>query len=206
MLIPHTQLAPLTLDELMTDYVTRDGTATADGTFTTLEARKAQPLKNLEREEAFITFNFEHQQVCLVPRHEVPADALHDFEGVKASLSAESDDDEYEAKCKLAFDKLYGELLDTGTFPIPLGRTVQTQGVNALQVECKVALAELQDLLRKHSLGDYGLVAWSDKLKNLEAIKHKDYMLSRYEVRGHSLCVEMMAGHSQAMVRLRSEY
>lgn len=204
MLIPHTQLAPLTLDELMTDYVTRDGTA--DGTFTTLEERKAQLLNKLQREEAFITFNYEHQQACLVPRHEVPADALSEFEAVKASLSAESDDAEYEAKCKVAFEKLYGELLATGTFPIQLGRTVQTQGVNALQVESKVALAELQDLLRKHSLGDYGLVSWSDKLKNLEALKHKDYMLSRYEVRGYSLCVEMLAGHSQAMVRLPSEY
>lgn len=204
MLIPHTQLDPQTLDELMTDYVTRDGTA--DGTYTTLAERKTQLLDKLEREEAFITFNAEHQQACLIPRHEAPDDALRAFEDLKATLTAEREDAAYEAECKAAFEKRYGEFIASAIFPIELGRTVQSHGVHVLQLEHKVSLEDLQGLLRKHSIGDYGLVSWGDKLKNLEAIPEKDYMLSRYEVRGHSLCVEMMAGHTQAMVRLRSEY
>lgn len=204
MLIPHTQIDPQTLDELMTDYVTRDGTA--DGTFTTLAERKSQLLEKLEREEAFITFNREHQQACLIPRHEAPADALLEFESVKQSLSAESEDAAYEAKCRADFELLYGQLAAGSTFPIALGRTVQSRGVYLLQEEGKASLEDLQAMLHKHSLGDYGLVSWSDKLKNLKAIPGKEYMLSRYEVRGQSLCVEMMAGHSHAMVRLRSEY
>lgn len=204
MLIPHTQLDPRTLDELLNDYVTRDGTA--DGTFTTTEERKAQLLEKLESEEAFITFNYEYQQACLISRHEAPADALLEFEAAKQSLSSQGDDAVYEERCKARFERLYGELLASGSFPIELGRTVQSRGVYVLQDEGHISLAELQSLLRRHSLGDYGLVSWGDKLKNLEAIPTKDYMLSRYEVRGRSLCVEMMAGHSQAMVRLRSEY
>lgn len=205
MLIPHTQLNPQTLDELMTDYVTRDGTA--DGTYTTLAERKAQLLEKLVREEAFITFNYEHLQACLIPRHEATAEALRDFAAIKASVADdEADDVDYESKSEAEFNRLYGEQLAAGVFPIELGRTVQTRGVHLLQAEGKVSLEDLQALLRNHSLGHYGLVSWGDKLKNLQAISAKDYMLSRYEVGGHSLCVEMLAGHSQAMVRLRSEY
>ena len=201
MLIPHTQLEPQTLDELMTDYVTRDGTA--DGTFTTLAERKAQLLEKLVREEAFITFNHEHQQACLIPRHEASADALRDFESAKASLSAENADAAYETKCQAAFETLYTELQAKGTFPIDLGRTTQTHDVHVLQLEGKVSLEDLQGVLRKHSLGDYGLLTWGDKLQNLKAIPHKDYMLSLYEVRGQMLCVEMWAGHSLTQVRIR---
>lgn len=204
MLIPHTQIDPDTLDNLMTDYVTRDGTA--DGTFTTLAERKAQLLHKLEREEAFITFNYDHQQACLIPRHEAPADALRDFAALKSPASEVQDDSEYEAKAEAEFNRLYGELLAAGVFPIDLGRTVQSRGVHMLQIEHKVTLEDLQGVLRSHSLGHYGLVCWSDKLKNLQAIRSKDFMLSRYEVAGQSLCVEMGAGHTHAMVRLRSEY
>lgn len=204
MLIPHTELDPQTLDQLLNDYVTRDGTA--DGTYTTLEERKAQLLKSLEREEAFITFNHEYQQACLIPRQEAPAEALSEFESAKAKRVLEREEAAYEAKCKEGFDQLNQKMQDSETFPIPLGRTVQTHGVHVLQVEGKVSLLDLQEVLRKHSLGDYGLVSWGDKLKNLEAIAKKDYMLSRYEVRGHSLCVEMMTGHPQTMVRLPSDY
>lgn len=204
MLIPHTQLDPQTLDELMTDYVTRDGTA--DGTYTTLDERKNQLLDKLTREEAFITFNYDHQQACLIPRHEASADALRDFESAKASLSVDDQNAAYEAKCKVAFEERFKELTARKAFPIALGRTVQSHGVHVLQVEGKVALEDLQDLLRRHSLGDYGLVSWGDKLSNLDAIPEKEYMLSRYEIRGRSLRVEMLAGHSQAMVKLCSEY
>lgn len=204
MLIPHTQIDPETLDNLMTDYVTRDGTA--DGTFTTLAERKAQLLHKLEREEAFITFNYEYQQACLIPRHEAPADAIREFAALKGPTLQDEEDAEYEAKAEAEFNRLFGALLAAGAFPIHLGRTVQSRGVHLLQVEQKVSLADLQSVLRSHSLGQYGLVSWGDKLKNLQAIQSKDYMLSRYEVAGQSLCVEMCSGHAHAMVRLPSEY
>lgn len=205
MLIPHTQLQPQTLDDLMTDYVTRDGTA--DGTFTTLAERKAQLLEKLEREEAFITFNHEHLQACLVSRHEVSAEAIRDFEQAKAALSADrSADAAYEAKCQAAFEALYTELQASSTFPIALGRTTQTRAVHALQLDGKVTLEDLQGVLHKHSMGDYGSLSWGDKLQNLRAIRQQDYMLSLYEVRGQMLCVEMWAGHELTQVRLRTEY
>lgn len=204
MLIPHTQIDAETLDNLMTDYVTRDGTA--DGTFTTLAERKAQLLQKLEREEAFITFNYVYQQACLIPRHEAPADALRDFASFKGSVPQDPDDAEYEAKAEAEFNRLYGQLLAAGAFPIDLGRTVQSRGVHLLQVEHKASLEDLQSVLRSHSLGHYGLVSWGDKLKNLQAIRSKDYMLSRYELAGQPLCVEMCSGHTHAMVRLPSEY
>lgn len=198
MLIPHTTLQPETLDELLADYVTRDGTD--NGSFTTLEERKAQLLSSLECDEAFITFNYEHQQACLVPRHEVDAGALLDYQAVKASLKEEADAAQWEADAEVEFKRLHAELQAEGFFPIPLGRTLMQRDVNIMLHSGKVTLEELQDLLRKHSEGDYGVVSWGDKLSNLKTIKSKGYLLSRYDVAGISLIVETPDGHPQTMV------
>jgi len=71
MLIPHTLLEADTLDELLTDFVTRVGT---DDDPTPVTQRKAQLLRQLETEQVFVTFNSEHMQACLVPRSELSPD------------------------------------------------------------------------------------------------------------------------------------
>lgn len=204
MLIPHTQLSPEALDDLLADYVTREGTD--NGHFTTLAERKAQLLSSLNSEEAFITYNYDHNQPCLIPSHEATADAIKDFKALKLSL----DEDSRKAQAKTehsegVFSALFGTLTDEGVFPIPLGRTVMAREVGILIEQGKVSVEQLQDLLHRHSIGDFGLLGIDDKLANLNAIKSKHYMLSRYEVSGLSMYVEMLEGHERTMVMLRSE-
>lgn len=74
MLIPYTSFNPATLDELLNDFVSRDGTD--NGHFTSLEERKAELLGALGREDVFITFNHEYLQPCLVAKHDASTKAL----------------------------------------------------------------------------------------------------------------------------------
>lgn len=203
MLILHTMLSPQALDDLLADYVTRDGTA--DGTFTTLEERKAQLLTNLEREEAFITYNYEHSQACLIHRNDVTPEALAEFAELKVEAAEQAESAREEAAAQEVFDQLFAELKSQGVFPIPLGRTVMAGRIGHLVSEGRLAIEQLQELLHKHANGDYGVLGAADRLANLRAIKDKDHMLSRYEVAGESLYVEMLAGHHQTMVMGRSD-
>ncbi|MFL1449296.1 YheU family protein [Pseudomonas tritici] len=195
MLILHTMLSPEALDDLLADYVTRDGTA--DGTFTSQDERKAQLLSSLEKEEAFITFNAEYQQPCLITRTDATPQALQDFKAMKAELVESVED---QARAKVKFDNLFSELTAKGAFPLPLGRTTMQGSLGLLVNDGVLAIEQLQDLLRRHSKGDYGVLGIDDQLRNLEAVESKDYMLSRYEVDGLSLYVETYAGHDQTMV------
>jgi len=207
MLIPHTELNPETLDELLGDYASRDGTD--DGQFTTLDERKGHLLAALEREEVFITYNHEHQQPCLVAKHDTDPVALRDFAALKAQLkeAAEEAAEEaaYQAKCEQEFVRLHAEFVQAGVFPISLGRTVQTHAVHVLQQNGTLSLSDLQGVLHRHSLGDYGAIGWGDKLANLQAIPSKGKLYSRYVVAGHDICVESLDGHPRTMVRLPGE-
>ncbi len=202
MLIPHTQLKPETLDDLLTDFVTRVGTY---GDATTIDERKSQLLSQLESEQAFITYNYEHQQPCLVARHQVSESAIRDFKVIKQALLDEVAEEAAEREAMTEFLDLHRKLSEDGVFPIDLGRTVMSGATGALLQAGKVRLDQLQDLLYRHSKGDYGLVPWTDKLSNLKSIATKDYMLSRYEISGVHLYVEMLADWPQTMVMLVSE-
>lgn len=197
MLIPHTQLNPETLDDLLTDFVTRVGTF---GDATSLDVRKAQLLRQLETEQAFITYNYDHQQPCLVARNDVSESAIREFKTVKQALLDEAAEESAEREAMAAFIALHRKMTEEGVFPIDLGRTVMSAATGALLKSDKIRLDQLQDLLRRHSKGDYGLVPWCDKLSNLKAIATKDYMLSRYEISGLPFYVEMLADWPQTMV------
>jgi uncharacterized protein YheU (UPF0270 family) len=200
MLIPHSKFSTPILDDMLSDFVTRDGTD--NGNFITLAERKAQLLSQLESHQAFITFNADHQQTCLVTSNEVPDDALRDF---KQLVQEEADRAEEEALSMAKFDQLLATKISTGTFPLYLGRTVMSGEVSALVKSGKISIEQLQDILYRHSMGDFGVVEFGDKLKNLGAIERTEYMLSRYEVAGYDLYVEMLDGWLRTMVMQVSE-
>ena len=87
MLIPHTLLEADTLDELLTDFVTRVGT---DDDPTPVTQRKAQLLRQLETEQVFVTFNYEHMQACLVSRSELSDAAIQEFKESRQAMIDEA--------------------------------------------------------------------------------------------------------------------
>ena len=78
MLIPYQMLEADTLQRLIEDFVTREGTDNGDDTpLTTRVARVQQALK---RREAVIAFDSEHQQCQLLLSCEVPREWLEDLQ------------------------------------------------------------------------------------------------------------------------------
>ena len=78
MLIPYQMLEADTLQRLIEDFVTREGTDNGDDTpLTTRVARVQQALK---RREAVIAFDSEHQQCQLLLSSEVPRKWLEDLQ------------------------------------------------------------------------------------------------------------------------------
>lgn len=235
MLIPYTQLDNDTLDSLLDDYVTRDGTD--NGHFTSLKDRKDKLMALLKREEAFITYNPEYAQPCLVPRHEVPPEALREYRELKIAMeeqeaeqsssepdtisdshgSAEDSGSDPETDVPTALPRPETDHTRTGiddqiaaarsiaTLPFDLGRTVMHFGVKVLLDGGRVSLLDLQELLHRHSSGDFGMIKKDSVLMNLKAIPEKEHVLSLYHVAGHDLFVETVAGHSQTMVIQPSE-
>ena len=74
MLIPYTLLEPQTLERLLEDFVTRDGTDNGDET--PLDTRVARVRKALEKKQAVILFDPDSQQCQLMLRSEVPRELL----------------------------------------------------------------------------------------------------------------------------------
>jgi hypothetical protein len=72
MLIPHTLLDPNTLERLLEDFVTRDGTD--NGYEATLEQRVARLRKQIEKNEVLIVFHPDTGDTSLAHRRDVPAD------------------------------------------------------------------------------------------------------------------------------------
>lgn len=74
MLIPHDMLQAETLQGLLEDFVTREGTDNGDETPLTLRVERARDA--LERGTAVILFDPESQQCQLLLRSEVPRTLL----------------------------------------------------------------------------------------------------------------------------------
>jgi uncharacterized protein YheU (UPF0270 family) len=76
MLIPHTKLPPDTLTGLIEDYATRE---TDTHHNSTLAERSLRLRKLLDTRQAFITYNVEHEQCCLVARHDVTEEDIRNW-------------------------------------------------------------------------------------------------------------------------------
>ena len=74
MLIPYDQLAPDTLNRLIEDFVTRDGTDNGDET--PLQTRVLRVRQALAKRQAFILFDPDSQQCQLLAKHDVPPELL----------------------------------------------------------------------------------------------------------------------------------
>jgi uncharacterized protein YheU (UPF0270 family) len=74
MLIPHDLLEADTLQRLIEDFVTREGTDNGDDT--PLTTRVARVRQALERQQAVILFEPDSQQCQLMLRSEVPREWL----------------------------------------------------------------------------------------------------------------------------------
>jgi len=67
MIIPHTDIAPATLNALIEEFVTRDGTDYGD--IETSVATKVQQVMNqLERKEVFIVYSEEYETCTIKTR------------------------------------------------------------------------------------------------------------------------------------------
>jgi len=75
-LIPYDQLAPDTLNRLIEDFVTRDGTDNGDET--PLQTRVLRVRQALAKGQAFILFDADSQQCQLLARHDIPKELLED--------------------------------------------------------------------------------------------------------------------------------
>jgi uncharacterized protein YheU (UPF0270 family) len=73
-LIPPHLLEPETLQRLLEDFVTRDGTDNGDDT--PLETRVLRVRQALAKGQAFILFDLESQQCQLLAKHDVPRELL----------------------------------------------------------------------------------------------------------------------------------
>ena len=76
MLIPHDLLESATLENLLEDFVTREGTDNGDET--PLDTRVERARRALKRGEAVIVFDPESQQCQLMLKSEVPKEWLED--------------------------------------------------------------------------------------------------------------------------------
>lgn len=78
MLIPYDMLDPDTLQRMLEDFVTRDGTD--NGYDASLEQRVAKLRRQIERREVVIVFHPDTGDTSLAHRRDVPADMLADFD------------------------------------------------------------------------------------------------------------------------------
>lgn len=78
MLIPYQMLEAETLQRLIEDFVTREGTDNGDDT--PLATRVARVQQALKRREAVIAFDSEHQQCQLLLSSKVPREWLEDLQ------------------------------------------------------------------------------------------------------------------------------
>jgi uncharacterized protein YheU (UPF0270 family) len=75
MIIPHSQLSPVTLQLLIEEFVTRDGTDYG-ATEVPLDTRVAQVMRQIERREVLICFDPDTESCTLLAREQLPADFL----------------------------------------------------------------------------------------------------------------------------------
>lgn len=87
MLIPYKKLATDTLNGLIEDFVTRDGTDHGDNT--PLDIRIERVHRALDSKQAVIVFDVESQQCQLCLRRDVPREWLDDLEQLEQSALQE---------------------------------------------------------------------------------------------------------------------
>jgi hypothetical protein len=75
MIIPHSALSPLTLQSLIEEFVTRDGTDYGE-TEVPLDSRVAQIRRQIEHDEVLIWFDPDTESCTLLAREQLPADFL----------------------------------------------------------------------------------------------------------------------------------
>ncbi len=81
MLIPHTLLDAATLQRLLEDFVTRDGTD--NGYEASLEQRVDRLRQQMERGDVLIVFHPETGDTSLAHRRDVPAELLRELHGAQ---------------------------------------------------------------------------------------------------------------------------
>lgn len=81
MLIPHTLLDPETLQRMLEDFVTRDGTD--NGYDASLEERVERLRRQMERGDVVIVFHPETGDTSLAHRRDVPAELLRELHGTE---------------------------------------------------------------------------------------------------------------------------
>lgn len=81
MLIPHTLLDPETLQRMLEDFVTRDGTD--NGYDASLEDRVERLRRQMERGDVVIVFHPETGDTSLAHRRDVPAELLRELHGTE---------------------------------------------------------------------------------------------------------------------------
>lgn len=77
MLVPYKMLSPETLQGLIEDFVTRDGTDNGDET--SLEVRSERVKKALDNHTAFIAFDEVTESCYLVLKQDIPPEWLKDL-------------------------------------------------------------------------------------------------------------------------------
>lgn len=77
MIIPPLLLEAATLNRLIEDFVTRDGTDNGDDTV--LEQRVLRVRRALDKGEAVIVFDTLSEQCCLMLKHDVPRQLLDEM-------------------------------------------------------------------------------------------------------------------------------
>lgn len=85
MIIPHQQLAPDTLNALLEEYITREGTDYGE-IEVTLEAKLAQLHAALRRKEVYIVFDPQQQSTSIVSAQDLDkftaAGVMHNTDGI----------------------------------------------------------------------------------------------------------------------------
>ena len=77
MIVPWQEIPPETLDNLIEEFVTRDGTD--NGYEDSLERRVLQVRRMLEKGDVLIVFHPDTGDTSLAHRHSIPADMLREF-------------------------------------------------------------------------------------------------------------------------------
>ena len=68
--VPHEKLSPAALEGVIDDFITREGTDYGDQEYS-LDTKRAQVRRQLERGEALVTFDPETESVTLVLAREL---------------------------------------------------------------------------------------------------------------------------------------
>ena len=235
MLIPYTQLSADSLDAILSDFVANDtDESSAERTSSARKADLHKLLKQeqvfITRDEdadqhyliakaqvpapALRAYRDLKTTLEALPNEELTQDDAGEPEpqvsNISRSLAAEQPiDTSPSAGADETTTSTTAQLVEEYRLalpcPIPLGRTTMTVGVKVMLDDNQLCLEQLQDLLYRHSTGDFGVLCDDDKIQNFKAIPAHQYMLSRYCISGIDLYVDTGHGHQLTTVKLVNE-